>query len=248
MTANNKTVKTTGKNTSTKRTATVAKKEVATPQNTVVENQEETLPETEETVTTAEIKELPKVKYFEGSPLQYRADCKNGKLNINGTTDVGKEMSINPVAWRFFTDDILGMGKKNWVEIFFIDVNNCLSAVLFHGFSRENLEAIAASLFYSDVTLSEVNLHITFDKKQNKQAKSTYYIANFDFDVIPPEELEDTKASIEGLKIYRQDTLNEECDFQSTHNFFNPHFTDIEIEVEALEEGEEVQAIETKNE
>ena len=176
--------------------------------------------------------ELPVVKYYEGSPLQYRADCKNGKFNINGNKEVGKEMSIRPVAWRFFTDDILGMGKKNWVELFFVDPNHCLSAVLFHGFSRENLENIASTLYYSNVTLGDINLHIAFDKKQNKEVKSTYYIATFDFDVVEPEELAPMKEAVKDFNIFRQETLNEDCDFQMMFNFFNPYHLDINLEIE----------------
>ncbi|MBB6463845.1 hypothetical protein [Flammeovirga kamogawensis] len=180
------------------------------------------------------VNDLPEVKYYEGAPLQYRADCKNGKFNINGRKEVGDNLVITPIAWRFFTDDILGMGKKNWVELFFINEQNCLSAIMFHGYSRENLENLASDLFYTDVTLGDINLTISFEKKQNKSVKSTYYIASFEFDVVDEEDRKILKERIEGLKIFRRETLNEDCDFQSTENFFNPHFV------------EEAQAIDVK--
>ncbi|ANQ52905.1 hypothetical protein MY04_05865 (plasmid) [Flammeovirga sp. MY04] len=183
----------------------------------------------------------PTIKYYEGAPLQYRADCKNGKFNINGRREVGDEMTITPVAWRFFTDDILGMGKKNWVELFFINDTNCLSVVLFHGYSRENLENLASDLFYSDVTLADINLTISFEKKQNKSAKSTYYIASFTFDVLDEEEREILKESIKAFNIYRKETLNEDCEFQDTRNFFNPFYIENTIAIEIGEEPKETE-------
>jgi hypothetical protein len=98
------------------------------------------------------------------------------------------------MAWRFFEDDILQMGRKKWVELFFVDEKNCVSAILFHGYSRDNLEKLARDLFYEDVTLSDVKITAKFVPKKNEKQKPAilYHIAEFEVEeVADPETLKD---------------------------------------------------------
>ena len=113
-------------------------------------------------------------KYLEGHPRQYRFDAKEGIFNINGTEKLGgptngRTLTFQPIAWRIFTDNILNMGTKNWAEIFFIDEKNCVSAVLFHGYSVDNIFRLIEPLFYDDLTLADVVITAVAEKKENTQ-------------------------------------------------------------------------------
>jgi len=181
-----------------------------------------------------------KIKYFEGMPKQYRADMKSGQFNVNGKTDIGSDFSFQPVAWRFFEDDILGMGRKKWVELFFVDHKDCMSVILFHGFSRENLEGLASELFYSDVTLADIVLHVSMQEKTNDKItpKAKYFIAEFDFEVADEAETEKLKQGIEKLKLYRNDTFNLEAEVSAMENYFHPELLEAAEEGEAEEDNE----------
>ena len=78
-------------------------------------------------------------RYLEGHPKGYRFDAKEGEFNINGIKKLGRTLTFRPIAWRIFVDNILNMGVKNWAELFFIDEKNGVSAILFHGYSVDNI-------------------------------------------------------------------------------------------------------------
>ena len=91
---------------------------------------------------------VSKYKYLEGHPRQYRFDAKEGVFNINGAEKLGRTFTFQPIAWRIFTDAILGMGTKNWAELFFIDEKNCVSSILFHSYSVDNIFRLIVRLYY----------------------------------------------------------------------------------------------------
>jgi hypothetical protein len=164
-------------------------------------------------------------RYLEGRPKQYRADAKAGNFNINGGTPVGGTLTFIPIAWRFFEDDILQMGKKKWVELFFVDDKNCVSAILFHGYSREHLEKLAQDLFYDDITLADVVISVGFVQKKNEKIKpaATYHIAEFGVEEIAnPEKVKELSDFAQANKIYRIETLTETCELQAYHNYHIP--------------------------
>lgn len=164
-------------------------------------------------------------RYLEGRPKQYRADAKAGNFNINGGSPVGETLSFTPIAWRFFEDDILQMGPKKWVELFFVDDKNCVSAILFHGYSREHLEKLAQDLFYEDVTLSDIVLTVKFVQKKNEKIKpaATYHIAEFEVEeIVDAEKVKELQSFAHRHKIYRLETLSETCRLQASHNYYIP--------------------------
>ncbi|MDB5243630.1 MAG: hypothetical protein JWP57_4255, partial [Spirosoma sp.] len=143
---------------------------------------------------TGEITRVPRYRYLEGKPRGIRVDLKAGKFNIEGITPLGNTLTIQPVAWHFFSGDILGMGKKDWAELFFFDKNDVLCAILLHGYSVENLMALQSELYYADNELDTVLLTITPGKKEGldkDEKKTTYYIAEFTQE--PAPDVEKTK-------------------------------------------------------
>jgi len=180
-----------------------------------------------------------KYKYLEGHPRQYRFDAKEGVFNINGTDKLGRTLTFQPIAWRIFTDNILNMGTKNWAELFFIDEKNCVSAVLFHGYSVDNIFRLIEPLYYDDLTLADVVITAVAEKKENTkiQPKGVYYIATFSYKMGDPEKTKELKQFAQDVKVFRQETLTDIANIKTAFNYYNP-FAHAAEEPELLTSGE----------
>ncbi|WP_338872993.1 hypothetical protein WBJ53_29380 [Spirosoma sp. SC4-14] len=178
-------------------------------------------------------------KYLEGHPRQYRFDAKEGVFNINGTEKLGRTLTFQPIAWRIFTDNILNMGTKNWAEIFFIDDKNCVSAVLFHGYSVDNIFRLIEPLYYDDLTLADVVITAVAEKKENAkiQPKGVYYIATFSYKMGDVEQTNELKQFAHEVKIFRQETLTDIANIKTAMNYYNP-FANLADEPELLSAGQ----------
>jgi hypothetical protein len=165
---------------------------------------------------------ISKYKYLEGHPRQYRFDAKEGKFTLNGNEVVGTSFTFHPVAWRIFTDNILNLGTKNWAEIFFIDDRNCLSTLLFHGYSVDNIYRLIEPLYYEDLTLAHVVLTATAERKENNKItpKGVYYIAQFSYRLTAPEKVKELQEFVADHKIYRQDTLTDLAQIKVAHGYY----------------------------
>lgn len=180
---------------------------------------------------------VDKYLYIDGNPKQYRFDAKEGKFSIhydeNNIEKLGASLSFQPIAWRIFSDDILGQGHKKWVELFFIDEADCVSCVLFHGYSVANLERLITPLVYNRVKLNEVVLTANADKKENNklQPKGVYYIASFTYALADKAQTQELADYVETINLYRRNTQTEVAQTQVTKNVFNP-FVDLLAEPE----------------
>ncbi len=163
-------------------------------------------------------------KYLEGHPRQYRFDAKEGVFNINGSEKLGRTLTFQPIAWRIFTDNILNMGTKNWAELFFIDDKNCVSAVLFHGYSVDNIFRLIEPLYYDDMTLADVVITAVAEKKENNkiQPKGVYYIATFSYKLGDPARTAELKQYAQDVKVFRQETLTDIANIKTAYNYYNP--------------------------
>lgn len=183
---------------------------------------------------------IPSFKYLEGHPRQYRFDAKEGVFNINGTEKLGgpsqgRSLTFQPIAWRIFTDNILNMGTKNWAELFFIDEKDCVSAVLFHGYSVDNIYRLIEPLFYDDLTLADVLITATAERKENTriQPKGVYYIASFSYKLADPVRTAELKAYAESHRIFRHETLTDIANIKTAYNYFNPFAHEAELTLPA---------------
>ncbi|WP_460982274.1 hypothetical protein [Spirosoma fluminis] len=167
---------------------------------------------------------VDKYKYLEGHPRQYRFDAKEGVFNINGDQKLGRSFSFQPIAWRIFTDNILNMGTKTWAELFFIDEKNCVSAILFHGYSVDNIFRLIEPLYYDDLTLADVVITAVADRKENNniQPKGVYYIATFSYKMGDKETTAALKAYAKDRPIFRQETLTDIANIKTAMNYYNP--------------------------
>jgi hypothetical protein len=177
-------------------------------------------------------------KYLEGHPRQYRFDAKEGIFNINGVEKLGRTLTFQPIAWRIFTDNILNLGTKNWAELFFVDEKGCVSAVLFHGYSVDNIFRLIEPLYYDDLTLADVVITAVADKKENNkiQPKGVYYIAQFSYALADPAQTADLKAFVADQKIFRQETLTDIANIKTAMNYYNP-FANAAADLEPGEAG-----------
>jgi hypothetical protein len=159
--------------------------------------------------TTGEVVEASRFKYLPGHPRQIRADLKAGSFNLNGTDPLGKTLTFIPMALRVFSDNILNMGRKVWAELFFVDKTNAVCAVLFHGYSVENLQKLNAALFYDDLKLTDVELTCTPVKKETEKdgKKATYFICDFSYKPADPAEVLARQEFAEDFDLYREETL-----------------------------------------
>jgi len=206
-------------------------------------NQSETAQNTNEAAIQFVDAAARRFKYLEGHPRQYRFDAKEGMFNINGAEKLGRTLTFQPIAWRIFTDNILNMGTKNWAEIFFIDDKNCVSAVLFHGYSVDNIFRLIEPLYYDDLTLADVVITAVAEKKENNkiQPKGVYYIATFSYKMADPAQTAPLKAfaqdrSAGAAKIFRQETLTDIANIKTAMNYYNP-FAQLTDEPELLSVG-----------
>lgn len=194
------------------------------------------------TETAVAENEVTEIRYKKGSPKQYRADAKLGQFNINGRTVVGESLDIHPIAYRFFRDNLFNRGTMEWVELFFIDEQNCLSSIMFNGYSVQNLVQLLGEMFYDDVTLTDIVLGVTWEKHKNETANAVYYIANFTVvEAVSHEVKEAAKLLTKEVEIYRADTITPTCEMAEKVNYTLP----AHLIPEELMDNVEEQAVES---
>ncbi|MBD2716739.1 hypothetical protein KBK19_16965 [Microvirga sp. STR05] len=173
---------------------------------------------------TGEVTESSRFRYLPGHPKQIRADLKAGVFNVNGEKVLGKTLSFIPMALRIFSDNILNMGRKVWAELFFVDEIGAVCAVLFHGYSVENLQKLNASLFYDDLKLTDVLLTVTPQKKQTEKdgKPATYFIAEFSYIPADLAEVQARQEFTQDHDIYRAETMTNTAELRICQGYRLP--------------------------
>lgn len=154
--------------------------------------------------------EIQPIKYFEGSPKQYRFNGQQGRFNVDGITDMGTSLTLQPVAYRVFNDDLFARGRADsWAEIFFVDAEGCLSSIMFNNSSVTELMDLVPRLFYAGQNLCHVVLSVTSEKKTTEKngEKVTWFLAKFDFVPAPPQAVAQLAEFADTHRIYRADTV-----------------------------------------
>ena len=173
---------------------------------------------------SGEVTETSRFRYLAGHPRQVRFDAKAGQFNIGGTVPLGNSLEFVPLAWRIFSDNILNMGRKTWAELFFVDAKGAVCAVLFHGYSVENLYRLIEPLLYDDLTLADVKVKITAEKKQTikDEKTATYYIAQFNYAPADPAEVAARRDFARDFAIWRAETYTGNADMRIQHGYTVP--------------------------
>ena len=177
---------------------------------------------------TGELEMVPKFKYLEGMPKEYRFD---GRIGTFGPVSGGgvNKLKVRPIAYRFFEDQLLGQtDRKLWGEIFFVDETDAVSSILFHTHSLRNLQEVIAPLFYEDMMLEDVVLLCSSEKMETKkwidgkESSITYFLAKFDFEEAPIADVDERIAFANTVRIYRRQTLTENAVTSASQRFFDP--------------------------
>ncbi|GGG35734.1 hypothetical protein [Hymenobacter glacieicola] len=192
---------------------------------------------------TGEVTEISRFRYLPGHPRQVRFDAKAGQFNIGGTVPLGNSLRFIPLAWRVFEDDILNMGRKLWAELFYADDKGAICAVLFHGYSVENLYRLIEPLFYDDLTLADVVVKVQATRKETTKdgKKATYYIAEFSYEPADSQEVAARRDFAQDFPIWRQETYTGAADLRISHGYTVPA-PELPAEAPASEEVETQQA------
>ncbi|GAB3889978.1 hypothetical protein GCM10028803_00570 [Larkinella knui] len=169
-----------------------------------------------------------KFKYKPGTPKQYRFDGRSGKFNLDGETDIGKKLTITPIAFRHFHDHLFGRKDKDglnrvdeWFEVFFIDAKNCVSSVMFNNTSVGQIKKVADPLFYDDKTLLDVTLTITQEEKSGPSGK--YFAAKFEAEEADRELVAIYRAYCNDFPVFRLDTLTKNAVYvETSDSYFLP--------------------------
>ena len=186
---------------------------------------------------TGEVTPVSRFRYLPGHPRQIRFDAKAGQFNIGGTVPLGNSLSFIPLAWRIFQDDILNMGRKLWAELFFADDKGAICAVLFHGYSVENLYRLIEPLFYDDLTLADVKVKVQAEKKETTKdgKKATYYIAQFSYEAADPAEVAALRDYAADFPIWRAETYTGLADIKTSAGYTVPQSDEQPLQLEAAE-------------
>ena len=173
---------------------------------------------------SGEVTEASRFRYLTGHPRQIRFDAKAGQFNIGGITPLGSSLEFVPLAWRIFQDNILNMGRKTWAELFFVNAKGAVCAVLFHGYSVENLYRLIEPLFYDDLTLADVKVKISAEKKQTikDEKTATYYIAQFSYTPADPAEVQALRDYAADFPIWRAETYTGLADIKTSAGYTVP--------------------------
>ena len=164
---------------------------------------------------------ISKYKYLEGHPKQYRFDAKEGVFTINGREKIGNTLTFQPIAWRTFNDSILKQSEKQWAELFFIDDSKCVSTVLFHGYSVDNIFRLIEPLYYDDLNLADVVVTATAERKENTkiQPKGIYHIAHFSYELADTDLTRQRQQYAQDNRVYRHDTQTDPTRFKTSHQY-----------------------------
>ena len=189
---------------------------------------------------SGEVTETSRFRYLPGHPRQVRFDAKAGQFNLGGVTPLGNSLEFVPLAWRIFSDNILNMGRKTWAELFFVDAKGAVCAVLFHGYSVENLYRLIEPLFYDDLTLADVKVKVTAEKKQTikDEKTATYYIAQFSYTAADPAEVQALREFAQDFPIWRAETYSGLADLKTSSGYTMPQPDEQPAQLEAATAAE----------
>lgn len=165
---------------------------------------------------TGEVIFEDKYLYYEGRPREYRYNAQNGQFNLYGnqilTDKTGKilqSFSFQPIAFRIFDDCLFGRaGSEAWAELFFIDADNAVSAIMFNNTSVSELMRLLEPLFYQKKNLTDVVLTAKPEKVTSKSDTSkTWYIARFSYELADPEKVQELQEYTADRRIFRAETI-----------------------------------------
>ena len=179
------------------------------------------------------------IKYIEGHPREYRFNASTGTISVSrkDITKKGESFTIVPIAYRVFTDNIMGYGLRDWVELFFINNDSTICSILLHGYSVQNLMVMNTEMIYDGLKLCDVKLTITPREKTNTAKQSKYFVAEFDYEELDLVHKNAIESYMPEFPIWNKRTLTGAAELTLSDNYTPPITKELE-EAEVLEELE----------
>jgi hypothetical protein len=186
---------------------------------------------------TGEVKN--RFKYMVGMPRQYRFNGQNGRFNMDGIKDKGIALTVVPIAWRVFTaDNLFGRDRlEKWVELFFVDADNCVSSIMFNNTSADIFQQLLGQLMYADLTILEVTLTITADRRTNTNVNKNYFVAQFNFEKVASRTVDLYASFTADQAVYREDTITDSEVVSLSSLSYRPDIPQVRTLLQAYEQG-----------
>jgi hypothetical protein len=190
-----------------------------------------------------------KYLYYEGRPREYRFNAQNGQFNLYGERILmdskGKPLqafSFQPIAYRIFEDALFGRAdRETWAEIFFIDAQNCVSAIMFNNTSVSELYRILEPVFYERMTLCDVVLTACPERVTSKSDPTkTWFISRFSYEFADADKVKELNSYAKDRRIFRQETISPTATYRLISSNLERIIGAKKVEVSAVEEPEPV--------
>jgi len=157
-----------------------------------------------------------KYLYMPGRPREYRFNGQNGQFNLYGERvlmdEKGKTLtsfSFQPVSFRIF--DAMLFGRTNiesWAELFFIDKEGCVSAIMFNNTTVVELFRLMEPLHYEKLSLCDVVITARPERVTSKNDPTkTWFICRFSYEIGPLSITKELKEYAKDVPIYRAETI-----------------------------------------
>ena len=106
-----------------------------------------------------------------------------------------------------------------------------------HGYSVENLYRLIEPLFYDDLTLADVKVKVSAEKKQTikDEKTATYYIAQFSYTPADPAEVQALREFAEDVPVWREETYTGLAEIKTSAGYTVPQAEDQPALLEAAE-------------
>jgi hypothetical protein len=161
--------------------------------------------------------------YLPGRPREYRFNGQNGQFNLYGERilmdDKGKPLNyfiFQPISYRFFEDTLFGRTEKEmWAELFFIDAQNCVSAIMFNNTTVAELFRLMEPMHYEKISLLDVVLTVKAEYvRSQKDPSKAWYIGRFSYNLAPKEVTHRYREYVNDRPVFRAETINPHADIK----------------------------------
>lgn len=170
-----------------------------------------------------------KFLYFPGQPRDYRFDARSGTFKIGESKPVmngskpAKSFTFQPFAFRKGTAIMFGREKvEKWIELFFVDAKNCVSAILFSSTNVEPFEkfmleeCLYEGLSLTDFVLTATPTEVVSKKDPNKK----WFVCKIEGELADKELVSQLEEFDKDNKVFRADSVKDGFDYSMVRSAY----------------------------
>lgn len=162
-----------------------------------------------------------KFLYFDGQPRDYRFDARNGSFKIGEKfvmdgSKHAKSFSFQPFAFRKGTAVMFGRDRaEKWIEFFFLDAKNCVSAILFNSTNVEPFEKFMLDeCLYEGLAITDFVLTLTpAEVVSKKDPQKKWFVCKVEGKEADKELVKQLEEFDRDFKVYRSDSVKFDFEF-----------------------------------